>query len=116
MARVSIQRLLKGDIIIERVNGKRRMTPVTKVEFNACSSHGVHVNRSMCYEFNAVVDVVDGDGNLGDLEKEMSGLGDLEEDYEPLGTVRVDANGVNEDDMDAVMDRIMSITNRLVRL
>lgn len=82
MTRVNVQRLLKGDIIIERVNGKRRMTPVTKVEFNACSSHGVHVNRSMCYDFNAVVDLVDGEGTLGDLEKEMTGLGDLEEDLE----------------------------------
>lgn len=82
MTRVNIQRLLKGDIIIERVNGKRRMTPVTKVEFNACSSHGVHVNRSMCYDFNAVVDIVDGEGSLADMEKELTGLGDLESDLE----------------------------------
>lgn len=81
MARSSVQRIVKGDIIIERVNGKKRMTPVKQVEFNACSSHGVHVNRSMCYEYNAVVDLVDSEGSLGDLEKEFSGLGDLEGDF-----------------------------------
>lgn len=71
MARVSIQRLVKGDVIVEQVNGKNRMTPVTKVEFNACSTHGVHVNRSMCYEFNAVVNLLDEKSTLGDLEKEL---------------------------------------------
>jgi hypothetical protein len=80
MARVSVQNLVKGDVIVERVNGKNRMTPVTKVEFNACSTHGVHVNRSMCYEFNAVVNLMDEESTLGDLEKEFTALGDLEED------------------------------------
>lgn len=80
MAQVSVQRLVKGDVIVERVNGKNRMTPVTKVEFNACSTHGVHVNRSMCYEFNAVVNLMDEESTLGDLEKEFTALGDLEED------------------------------------
>lgn len=81
MARCSVQRIVKGDIIIERVNGKNRMTPVKQIEFNACSSNGVHVNRSMCYDYNAVVDLVDSEGSLGDLEKEFSGLGDREEDF-----------------------------------
>jgi hypothetical protein len=83
MTRSSIQRIVKGDIIIERVNGKKRMIPVSKVEFNACSTYGVHINRSMCYDFNAVVDLVEGESTLGDMEKEMAGLGDLEEDFDP---------------------------------
>lgn len=81
MSRVSVQRLVKGDIIIERVGGKNRMTPIRKVEFNACSNWGVHVNSNACYDFNAVVDIVEGEGTLGDMEKEMSALGDLEEDF-----------------------------------
>lgn len=79
MARSSVQRIVRGDIIIERVNGKNRMTPVKHVEFNACSSNGVHVNRSMCYDYNAVVDLVDGEGTLGDLEKEFATLSDFED-------------------------------------
>lgn len=71
MARASIQSVLRGDIIVERVAGKRRMTPVKTIEFNACSSHGVHINRSMCYDSSAVVELVDGQGTLGDLEKEI---------------------------------------------
>jgi hypothetical protein len=84
MARASVQCLAKGDIIVERANGKNRMIPVKQVEFNACSSRGVHVNRSMCYNYNDVVDLVEGEGTLGDLEKAASGLGDLEEDFEGL--------------------------------
>lgn len=79
MSRSSVQRIVRGDIIIERVNGKNRMTPVKQVEFNACSSNGVHVNRSMCYDYNAVVDLVDGEGTLGDLEKEFATLNDLQD-------------------------------------
>jgi hypothetical protein len=82
MARSSVQRLVKGDIIIERSNGKNRMTPVRRIEFNACSSYGVHVNGNECYDYNAVVDVVLGEGSLSDLEEATSGLGDLEEDLE----------------------------------
>lgn len=85
--RSSVQKLVKGDIIIERVNGKNRMTPVRQLEFNACSTKGVHVNRNMCYDFNAVVDLVDGESTLGDMEKEVAGLGDLEEDWKELETL-----------------------------
>jgi hypothetical protein len=95
MPRVSVQKLIKGDVIIEHSYGKPRMTPVTKVEFNACSSHGVHVNRNSCYDFNAVVDIAEAEGNLADLEKEIE-----------LGVVRVSEDGVNEEDLDAVMDKI----------
>jgi hypothetical protein len=89
MAHVSVQTLAKGDVIIERGSGKPRMTPVTKVEFNACSTHGVHVNRNACYDFNATVEVVQSEGTLGDLQDAVdsdevleSGLGDLESDEE----------------------------------
>lgn len=84
MARCSIQKVVKGDIIVERVNGKNRMTPVTKVEFNACSSKGVHINRNACYDFNAVVNLVDGEGTVSDLDREIAGLGDLESDFAGL--------------------------------
>lgn len=69
MTRSSIQVVYKGDIIVERVNGKNRMIPVRKVEFDACSSKGVHINTSMCYDYNAVVELVDGEATLGDLQK-----------------------------------------------
>jgi hypothetical protein len=89
MAHVSVQTLAKGDVIIERGSGKPRMTPVTKVEFNACSTHGVHVNRNACYDFNATVEVVQSEGTLGDLRDTIdsdevleSALGDLESDEE----------------------------------
>jgi hypothetical protein len=68
MTRASVLRLAKGDIIIERVNGKKRMIPVKQVEFDACSTRGVHVNRNACYDSSAVVDLVEGEGTLGDLE------------------------------------------------
>lgn len=90
MARASVQALVRGDILIERVAGKKRMTPVRQIEFNACSSHGVHINRSMCFDSTAVVDISDGEGTLGDLEKEMSGLGDLEEDFDSGVLVNVE--------------------------
>lgn len=80
MSRASVQCLAKGDIIVERANGKNRMIPVKHVEFNACSSRGVHVNRNMCYSYNDVVDLVEGEGTLGDLEEAASGLGDLPKD------------------------------------
>lgn len=78
MARSSVQKLVKGDIIVERVNGKKRMIPVKQVEFNACSTHGVHVNRNMCYDFNAVVDLVMGEGTVSDLEEAIDGLVEVE--------------------------------------
>lgn len=83
MAHASIQRVVKGDIIIERANGKKRMTPVTKVEFSACSSKGVHINRSACYDFNAVVELVDGEKNLGEMQDEME---EFEEDLDILAS------------------------------
>lgn len=80
MTMSSVQRITKGDIIVERVNGKNKMIPVRKVEFNACSSKGVHVNTNMCYDYNAVVQLADAEGTLSDLE---TALGDLEEDFDP---------------------------------
>jgi hypothetical protein len=89
MAHVSVQTLAKGDVIIERGSGKPRMTPVTKVEFNACSTHGVHVNRNACYDFTATVEVVQSEGTLSDLRDTVdsdealeNGLGDFESDEE----------------------------------
>lgn len=104
MANSSITRVRKGDIIVERSNGKNRMTPVRKVDFLSCSSYGVHINDKDCYEYSAVVQLVDGEGTLGDLRDEVE-----------LGTVRVSDDGVNEEDLDAVMDNIMSIADQLVR-
>lgn len=74
MTMSSIQNISKGDIIVERVNGKNRMTPVRKVEFNACSSMGVHINTSMCYDFNAVVQLADAEGTVKDLEEAIEDL------------------------------------------
>lgn len=84
----SIQKVVKGDVIVERVAGKKRMISVTKVEFNACSSRGVHVNRNSCYDFNAMVDLVPGEATLKDLEEEMTALGDLEEDFPTVNDIR----------------------------
>jgi hypothetical protein len=77
-----IQNVVKGDVIIERANGKNRMTPVRQVVINACSKRGVHINNNACYDWGTDVRIVEGEGNLGDLEKEMTGLGDLEEDLD----------------------------------
>jgi hypothetical protein len=103
MTRASVQRLAKGDIIVERVNGKNRMIPVKQVEFNACSTRGVHVNRNMCYGPMDVVDLVEGEGTLGDLEKAASGLGDLEEDFDP--EVVVDLSEL--DTLEAWVDKLV---------
>lgn len=100
MARSSVLRLVKGDIIIERVNGKNRMTPVRQLEFSACSSRGVHVNRNMCYDSSAVVEIVDGGGTLGDLEDELS---EFEEDFDP----GVQVNVGDVDLMEAWADKLI---------
>jgi hypothetical protein len=82
----SILDVRKGDIIVERNNGKKSMIPVRKVEFFVCSTKGVHVNDNACYDNTAVVTLVAGEGTLSDLE---SGLGDLEEDYSMIGDAMV---------------------------
>jgi hypothetical protein len=110
-----IESVVKGDIIIERVAGRNRMIPVKKVEHNTCSKPSVHINNNACYDWGTHVRIAEGEGTLGDLEMEVSGMGDLEEDWKAVGTVRVDENGVNEDDMDAAMERIIAITNQLVK-
>lgn len=79
MSQASIQRVVKGDVIVERINGKKRMTPVARVEFNACSSNGVHINRSMCYDFNAVVDIEDHVEELEEFENEFPTDQDLQD-------------------------------------
>lgn len=99
MTMSSVQNINKGDIIVERVNGRKRMTPVRKVEFNACSTKGVHVNTSMCYDFNAVVELVDGDGTLKDLEEAVS---DIPADYE------------DEGQLDKAISQLEDIADRLV--
>ncbi len=76
----SIQTIRKGDVIIERRNGKDVMIPVRKVEFNACSTRGVHVNTNMCYDFNAVVHVVEGEATLGDLKQALEVETEIEYD------------------------------------
>lgn len=101
MTMSSIQRITKGDIIVERVGAKNKMIPVRKVEFNACSSMGVHVNTNMCYDYNAVVQLADGDGTLSDLE---TALGDLEEDFP-----------TEEDLRQAYLGSIEAWADRLVR-
>lgn len=77
-----IQSVVKGDIIVERANGKKRMIPVRKVALNACSKKGVHINNNACYDWGTDVNLVEGEGTLADLEKEMTGLGDVEGDVE----------------------------------
>lgn len=84
-----IETVVKGDIIVERVGGKNRMIPVRKVELNACSKRSVHINSNACYDWGTHVRIAEGEGTLGDLEKEMSGLGDLEEDFDPGVRVKV---------------------------
>lgn len=98
MTMSSVQNITKGDIIVERISGKNRMIPIRKVEFNACSSKGVHVNTSMCYDHNAVVQLVDSDGTITDLE---SALDDLEEDFDPGLDVTVG------DVLEAMADRLV---------
>lgn len=70
----SILGIRKGDIIVERINGKKSMTPVRHVEFNACSKRGVHVNRNSCYDNTAVVDLVLGEETLGDARDIIEGI------------------------------------------
>ena len=70
----SILGIRKGDIIVERVNGKKSMTPVRHVEFNACSKRGVHVNRNSCYDNTAMVDLVLGEETLGDARDIVEGI------------------------------------------
>ncbi len=101
MARSSVQKLVKGDIIVERVNGKKRMTPVTKVEFNACSSKGVHVNRSMCYDFNAVVELEDQETILDDLEAEFDDGADID--------AEIDRQGSTDAELEALAERVIRV-------
>lgn len=79
-----IQSVVKGDIIVERINGKNRMTPVRKVEHNVCSKPSVHINGNQCWDWNQDVRLAEAEGTLGDLEKETAALGDLEEDWDKV--------------------------------
>lgn len=72
-----IQNVVKGDIIVERVGGKNRMTPVRKVEINACSKPSVHINGNTCWDWGTHVRLAESEGTLQDLE---SAVGDLESD------------------------------------
>lgn len=82
MATTIAQRVVKGDILIERDNGKKRMILVKKVQHTVCSRTKVHIN-DLCYDWNAVVDLAEADGTLGDLE---TALGDLDSDYDDVLT------------------------------
>lgn len=104
MASVLAISLVKGDVIIERVAGKKRMTPVTKVEVNACSSRGVHVNRNMCFDATTPVEVAYAEMTLADLAEEMTGLGDLESDYE---AVRTGPSISDEESLEEMVDRLV---------
>lgn len=103
-----IQHVTKGDIIVERHNGKNRMTPVNKVELNACSKRSVHINGNACYDWGTDVRIAEGDGTLGDLEKEVAGLGDLEEDFDPGLLLTVgDVQKVHEEALEALADKLV---------
>lgn len=99
----SILDIRKGDIIVERANGKKSMTPVRHVEFNACSKRGVHVNRNLCYDSSAVIQLVQGEGTLGDLEDEIA---EMEEAFDPGISVTVGE----------VLDKHEALAERLVRV
>lgn len=75
-----IETVIKGDIIVERSNGKNRMIPVRKVEHNVCSKRSVHINDNACYDWGTDIRLAEAEGTLGDLEAEVAGLGDLETD------------------------------------
>ncbi len=90
-----IQTVVKGDVILERIDGKNRMTPVRSVDYNACSKPSVHINNNECYDWGTDVRLVEADQTLGDIEKEMSGLGDLSEEYEQIADKIIN---VNKDD------------------
>lgn len=64
-----IESVVKGDIIVERVNGKNRMIPVRRVDINRCSKPSVHINDSACYDWGTDVRLADGEGTLADLEE-----------------------------------------------
>jgi len=72
--RVSITAVQKGDIIID---GRDRIE-VNRIEHNACSSRGTHVNRRYCYNQTDSVDIRPGKAESKHFEE--SGLGDLEGD------------------------------------
>lgn len=69
-----IQHVTKGDIIVERGNGKNRMTPVRKIEHNVCSKPSVHINGNECYDWGTDVRIVHGEETLGDLETVAASL------------------------------------------
>lgn len=58
-AKLDIQALTKGMTIVEYgIGNKPKRIEVTEVEHGACSSRGTHVNKSMCYNAHAVVDIM----------------------------------------------------------
>lgn len=69
-----IQDVNKGDIIVEYKNGKKSMTPVRKIELNACSKPSVHINGRECYDWNTPVVIATGDETLGDLRDAVEEL------------------------------------------
>jgi hypothetical protein len=71
---VLVQTVSKGDIIVERISGKKRMTPVRKIEVNACSKPSVHINTRDCYDWGTYVEIAMSDETLGDLEEALENL------------------------------------------
>jgi hypothetical protein len=101
MATTIAQRVVKGDIIIERDNGKNRMIPVRKVQHTVCSRVKVHIN-DLCYDWNAVVQLVDGEGTVKDLEAAIDEL----EEYDAFPTDE-DLRRAGEDSIKAWADQLV---------
>jgi hypothetical protein len=81
--RVSITAVQKGDTIID---GRDRIE-VSRIEHNACSSKGTHVNRRICYDRTDVVDIRPGKAEANLLDE--NGLNVIEgEEFNPILDIR----------------------------
>ena len=81
---VSITQVRKGDVILE---GRDR-TEVKKIEHNACSSFGTHINDRECWDRHTRVQIKPAT-HAESKHFEESGLGDLQADYDDHVIFRV---------------------------
>lgn len=82
---IKITQVKKGDTIVDG----RDKVEVTRVENDACSSLGTHINRRYCYDRSAYVEVRAAQKNARSEDFTESGVGDLEEDYHNLASRQV---------------------------
>ena len=76
---MNIQLVEEGDIIVE---GKAKIA-VRRVERNACSKKGVHINDNACYDNTAHVVVIQGERELpSDVVEETHDEGNFDADWD----------------------------------